>query len=808
MDDSTNQSHRQRANETLQARGSAKRTWQFIVSTLRVKVLVAFLAVVLVPLAILAIFNYRTTAQALTNSANQALFAAASQTAVRLDAFITADLAVIDTEAHLPTFAVYLNLLSAKQEDSQVKAKVLDILQTFTKKDAVFISSYGLLDLKGRNVIDTDTSSVGGDESARDYFRVALETGLAYVTPVEFAPGDGKAYLYFSSEVVDTVTGKPVGVLRARYSAAILQQLVIQDTGLVGPQSYPILLDENGFFLADGLSSPGSPSSLLYKSGIPLDPARAIELEAARRLPPQPVDTLFAYVPGLTNGLMRVDSPEPYFTVQRSTAGPGLQAAAVTRMKTRPWLVAFIEPQETLLTPVRVQARNTVGLAIMIALVIAIAAIGAARLLTDPIVRLTVVARQVANGNLDAKAQVESNDEIGVLAEAFNSMTSRLVETLKGLRASEENYRGIFENAVEGMYQTSFEGRLLNANPALARILGFVSPDELVASLINVRQQLYVYPQERDRFLDLILKQGLILGEEFQFYRKDRQQIWVSINARLVRDEAGAPQFIEGFITDITERKRAEEEIRKLNEELEQRVLDRTAQLKASNKELEAFAYSISHDLRAPLRHIDGFLELLQQKTTARLDEQDRHYMANVSEAARRMGMLVDDLLSFSRMGRNEMSKMQVDLAELVQDVIQELGPEAEGRDVQWKISPLPWVTGDRAMLRIVLVNLLSNALKFTRSRSQAEIEIGRMPGQETEETIVFVRDNGVGFDMTYADKLFGVFQRLHRAEEFEGTGIGLANVHRIIARHGGRTWAEGKVGQGATFYFSLPQPN
>jgi len=238
---------------------------------------------------------------------------------------------------------------------------------------------------------------------------------------------------------------------------------------------------------------------------------------------------------------------------------------------------------------------------------------------------------------------------------------------------------------------------------------------------------------------------------------------------------------------------------------LEDRVRARTAELEAANKELEAFAYSVSHDLRAPLRHIDGFLELLQTRTTATLDEKSQHYMATIADSARRMGVLIDDLLSFSRMGRNEISKAQLDLGELVQDVIREFRPEAAGRDIQWNLPPLPLVTGDRAMLRIVLVNLISNALKFTRSRSPAVIEISRMSGEDGMLT-VFIRDNGVGFDMNYVGKLFGVFQRLHRADEFEGTGIGLANVQRIIRRHGGETWAEGKVDQGATFYFSLPQ--
>jgi light-regulated signal transduction histidine kinase (bacteriophytochrome) len=262
---------------------------------------------------------------------------------------------------------------------------------------------------------------------------------------------------------------------------------------------------------------------------------------------------------------------------------------------------------------------------------------------------------------------------------------------------------------------------------------------------------------------------------------------------------------VVGTIMDITERKQAEEEIRRLNQGLKQRVNERTTQLEASNKELEAFAYSVSHDMRAPLRHIDGFLELLQQRIEGALDERSQHYMTTIADAATRMGLLIDDLLAFSRMGRSEMATRPVDLASLVREVIQELGPEVAGRMIHWQIADLPVVMGDRAMLRVVLVNLLGNAVKFTRTRAQAEIEIGCQPDAGSD-VMIFVRDNGVGFDMQYADKLFGVFQRLHRMEDFEGTGIGLANVRRIVVRHGGRTWAEGEIDQGSTFFFSLPQ--
>jgi light-regulated signal transduction histidine kinase (bacteriophytochrome) len=252
---------------------------------------------------------------------------------------------------------------------------------------------------------------------------------------------------------------------------------------------------------------------------------------------------------------------------------------------------------------------------------------------------------------------------------------------------------------------------------------------------------------------------------------------------------------------DITDRKRREEEIRGLNQELEKRSAD----LQASNKELEAFAYSVSHDLRAPLRHMAGYAELLQKNAASALDDKGLRYLRMILDSAKRMGNLIDDLLAFSRIGRAEAQKTSVNLEQLVKEALSEIQPETIGRSIAWRIDALPVCYGDRSMLRLVLVNLLSNAVKFTRPQPKPEIEVGCVDGNK-DEVVVFVRDNGAGFDMKYVDKLFGVFQRLHHVDSFEGTGIGLATVQRIIHRHGGKVRAEGAIDRGATFYFSVPK--
>jgi PAS domain S-box-containing protein len=308
-----------------------------------------------------------------------------------------------------------------------------------------------------------------------------------------------------------------------------------------------------------------------------------------------------------------------------------------------------------------------------------------------------------------------------------------------------------------------------------------------------------VFPVPAKEIQSELLRTGRWEGE-LEHTKADGTSVVVASRWSLQRNELDSPVAILETSNDITRRKRGEEEVRALNCELGKRTLE----LEAINKELEAFAYSTSHDLRAPLRHVAGYAELLQRHAALMLDDKGKQFVSMIQESAKRMGTLIDDLLAFSKIGRAETRNTVVALNQLVREVQSEIGDDMVGREVVWKISPLPEFYGDRSMLKLAFLNLISNAVKFTRTRRIAEVEIGCAESHDGR-TIVFVKDNGVGFDMKYINKLFGVFQRLHRTEEFEGTGIGLATVQRIIHRHGGQVWAESLIDDGATFYVSLP---
>jgi PAS domain S-box-containing protein len=463
-----------------------------------------------------------------------------------------------------------------------------------------------------------------------------------------------------------------------------------------------------------------------------------------------------------------------------------------------PWMVVTELPSRLIAAPARAYLLNMTPLALLIVVIGAIAAWLGSRRMTAPLREITSTAVAIAAGDLDRRVGAYGDDEVGRLGRSFNTMAEQVG---RSLQSKETMLRSVTETAHDAIVAADTDGVIRFWNPGAARMFGYAADEVLGQPLTVLMPQRYrdAHRGGMKRYLET--REAHVVGKtvELDARRKDGTEFPIELSLGAASLDGG--MSFTGVIRDITERRRTAEA------------------LQATNAELESFTYSVSHDLRAPLRAIHGFARILLEDHNAQLDPEAQRLLGVIDQNTRRMGQLIDDLLAFSRLGRREMAASRVDMQELARSVADEVRraePERQG-GLEIKIDPLPPARGDRNLLRQVLSNLLQNAAKFTRERAQAQVEVGWRAGattgaggsggsaSENGATVYYVRDNGAGFDDRYVDKLFGVFQRLHSTEQFDGTGVGLAIVKRIVQRHGGRVWAEGKVNQGSTFYFSLP---
>jgi PAS domain S-box-containing protein len=426
--------------------------------------------------------------------------------------------------------------------------------------------------------------------------------------------------------------------------------------------------------------------------------------------------------------------------------------------------------------------------------------------ISTPVLALANTVKSVSeHHNYSVRATKLGHDEIGVLTDAFNHMLARIEKQNIDLSESEMRVRAMINSALSAVVVINSSGKIIDWNVRAEKMFGWTYENAIGRELAET----IVPPQFREAHRKglkhfFTTGEGLVLNQlvELSAIRSDGSEFPIELSISVIKTD-GTDTFC-GFITDITERKRAEEAIRLFNQKLEQMVADRTQELEIANKELEAFSYSVSHDLRAPLRSIHGYMNIFSEEYSDKVDDEARRLIDIILKNSQKMGQLIDDLLAFSHLGRRDLTKGTVSIKDMATNIWEEQRKMEPGREITCTIQELPQAYADGITIKQVWVNLISNAIKYSRNTAKAVIEIGF---EDKDDCIIYyVKDNGAGFDMQYYSKLFGVFSRLHSFQEFDGTGVGLAIVRRIIEKHNGTIWAEGKINEGATFYFSIPK--
>ena len=818
---------------------------QFRYYSLRAKLMIAFLTVALIPLGLLWFLNARAARQVLINDANERLLGAATQAAISIDSFIRANLDAIRTEAQLPTFVDYLSRSATERHNSASESRVTGILHALSRKDPLNISSYALLDVQGRNVMDTFTADIGVDKSDRNYFQVPLRTGLPYASPIQFSPlAPGRASLHFSSPIRDQ-TGATVGLLTTRYNAAVLQQLIIQTNGLAGKQSFAILLDDNHIRLAHGTAP-----DLLFKSVVPLGPDRIADLHAMGRWPGDTTTSLSTNLPTFEQGLATVENDEPYFITRLNATGDVLNSAAVTRLETQPWLVAFAQPQDVFLAPIDAQTSSTLLLAVLIAGVVGGAAVLIAHTFAVPIMRLTQAAESVAAGDLTVQADVAPHDEVGQLATAFNSMTLQLQQLIQGLnqriaereqaeealqqahdalesrvaertvalqcanaqlqteiadhkrtaaalQASEVQFRNLLDTAPDAVVIVNRDGLIVLVNAQAEALFGYTRQEMLGKPVELLVPEFWRDADVRHRpaYVRELYRRSMGVGVVITGRRQDGSRFPAEISLSPLETEAEL--LITSIIRDLTERRRLEEQLRQ-------------------SQKMEAvgtLAGGIAHEFNNALSAIIGYADLTQQD----LEPRSRAWsnVQAVLQAGYRSKDLVQQILTFSR--PSESKAEPIDIAWVIQDALKLLRPTLPTTiEIRQQIEPnLGRVLANVGQLQQVLMNLCGNAeyamrqmggvLEISADVVEVDAAIAALhpalqPGPHVRVT---VSDTGGGMPPEVVERVFEPFYTTKGVGE--GTGMGLAIVHGIVMSHGGAITVESTLNQGTVFNLYLP---